>query len=103
MERAIHLRYEQNLSWASVCERLNIDSAVSFRVMVSRYRNGRMGFAHLEWAKRREEIERLYLQGVSLADIGRKLGIRSSGVKNILNRIGLDAETRAEILQDRAA
>ena len=94
LEHAIALR-QSGLSWAAVAERLGTN-ANNCEANVCIYRKGRKTFAAERKAIRNAEIERLYLEGLSLRAIGKLVGLSHPGVYMVLAARGLDAEMRKE-------
>lgn len=70
------------------------------RRLLTRIRSGKYKFVSSRMQGYDADIERLTAEGHSIREIGRRMGIHESTVINRRRKIGLDAETAAELRQD---
>ena len=98
-DHVFHLK-AQGLTWAQVALRMGLKKN-SLEVMVSRYRRGLITCVCDANDETRSTIESLFEAGHSIAEIARAMGVTRSAIANRLDGMGLDAEMRAEIINER--
>lgn len=84
-------------TWKEVADILECDVG-SLKVTISSYKKGKNKGTVSRHERERKELERLVLDGKSGTDIARENNISVSAVNSRLQRMGLDAEMRAELL-----